>query len=108
MLKSTVRKQHYVPRFYLKLFADVNNKFYLYDFDHSKLLPNPVYYETQCYKKYFYGEDGVWESRLADMEGKWATSIRKAIKNEQLSSDDIWSLKEFVLYQRERTRRNQA
>ena len=103
MSNPTTRRQHFVPRFYLKLFTDENHKFNVYDFKSNKLMPTPVYYETQCYKKYFYGEDGIWESRLSEMERKWAKSINKATSDEPLSSDDIWSLKEFVLYQRQRT-----
>ena len=103
MSNTMTRKQHYVPRFYLRLFADNNNKFSVYDFQNSKILPQPVYYATQCYKKYFYGEDGVWENKLSEMEGKWAQSVNKAISGETLSLVDIRLLKEFVLYQRQRT-----
>lgn len=103
MSNTTKRKQHYVPRFYLKLFADKDNKLSVYDFQSLRVLPNPVYYATQCYKKYFYGEDGVWENKLSEMEGKWARSVNKAINGETLSLDDISLLKEFVLYQRQRT-----
>lgn len=97
------RKQHFVPRFYLKLFADKNNKFNVYDFQQEKIIAKPVYYGSQCYGKYFYGEDGLWETRLSEMEGKWATSVYKAINGEKLSQEDILSLKEFIVYQRQRT-----
>lgn len=97
------RKQHFVPRFYLKLFADKNNKFNVYDFQQEKIIAKPVYYGSQCYGKYFYGEDGLWETRLSEMEGKWATSVYKAINGEKLSKEDILSLKEFIVYQRQRT-----
>ena len=59
------KKQHYVPRFYLKFFADHENKFYAYDFDTNRFIPNRVYYESQCYKKFFYGEDGILEEQLS-------------------------------------------
>ena len=97
------RKQHYVPRFYLKQFADENKKLIAFDFKQGALIEKPVYYATQCYKDYFYGEDGVWENRLADMEGKWSASVYKAIKGEKLNQQDITYLKEFVLFQRQRT-----
>ncbi len=45
------KKQHYVPRFYLKRFTDSENKFYAYDFNAKGLIENRVYYESQCYKK---------------------------------------------------------
>ena len=98
------RKQHFVPKFYLKSFTNENdNKFFAYDFAKSCFLPKPVYYESQCFKEYFYGEDGVWEERLSKMESKWAVAFHKAVRGEPLSGDDISSLKELVLFQRQRT-----
>ena len=100
------KKQHYVPRFYLKFFTDKENKFYAYDFDANRLIPNRVYYESQCYKKYFYGEDGILEEQLSKKEGEWASVCKKAIAGDVLSETDIISLKEFVLYQKQRTNDN--
>ena len=100
------KKQHYVPRFYLKFFTDPDNKFYAYDFETKSLIPKRVYYETQCYKKYFYGEDGILEEQLSNKEGEWATVCKKAIAGDTLCEEDITSLKEFVLYQKQRTNDN--
>lgn len=100
------KRQHYVPRFYLKFFTDPDNKFYAYDFETKKLVPNRVYYESQCYKKYFYGEDGILEEQLSKKEGEWSTVCKKAIVGETLSEADIMLLKEFVLYQKQRTNDN--
>lgn len=100
------KKQHYVPRFYLKFFTDSDNKFNVYDFETKSLIPNRVYYESQCYKKYFYGEDGILEEQLSNKEGEWSTVCKKAIAGDDLSEADITSLKEFVLYQKQRTNDN--
>lgn len=100
------KKQHFVPRFYLKFFADHENKFYAYDFYSNRLIPNRVCYESQCYKKYFYGEDGILEEQLSKKEGEWATVCRKAIAGNVLNDEDIILLKEFVLYQKQRTNDN--
>lgn len=100
------KKQHYVPRFYLKYFTDNENKFYAYDFDMKRLISDRVYYESQCYKKYFYGEDGILEEQLSKKEGKWSTACRKAVAGDALSEADIMLLKEFVLYQKQRTNDN--
>ena len=97
------KKQHYVPRFYLKHFTDSENKFYAYDFNANGLIAKRVYYESQCYKKYFYGEDGVLEDQLSKKESEWATSYKKAIAGEILNDADVMKLKEFVLYQKQRT-----
>ena len=74
---GTKKKQHYVPKFYLKYFADDNNKFFAYDFKSQSLLPDKVFYESQCHKKYFYGEDGILENQLSQKEGEWATACKK-------------------------------
>ena len=100
------KKQHYVPRFYLKFFTDPDNKFYAYDFETKSLIPKRVYYESQCYKKYFYGEDGILEEQLSNKEGEWATVCKKAIAGDTLCEEDITLLKEFVLYQKQRTNDN--
>ena len=105
-MENKKKKQHYVPKFYLKLFADSENKFYAYDFNIRGLLSKRVYYESQCYKKYFYGEDGILENQLSKKEGKWATACKKAIAGEELKDIDFVLLKEFVLYQKQRTASN--
>ncbi len=102
-MKNDKKKQHYVPKFYLKFFADDENKFYVYDFEKKNLLPNRVFYESQCYKKYLYGEDGILESKLSNKEGEWATVCKKAIEKRELLQLDIALLKEFIIYQKQRT-----
>lgn len=100
------KKQHYVPRFYLKFFAGLDNKFYAYDLNSNRIIPDRVHYESQCYKKYFYGEDGVLEEHLSMKEGEWANVCKKAIHGDVLNDVDIMLLKEFVIYQKQRTNDN--
>ncbi len=100
------KKQHYVPKFYLKLFADNENKFYAYDFNKNALMPNRVPCESQCYKRFFYGEDGILENQLSKKEREWSVACKKAIAGNELNDADIKQLKEFVLYQKQRTNDN--
>ncbi len=101
---SETKKQHYVPRFYLKRFANDDNKFFVYNYEKNNLLcVNPVPYESQCYKKYFYGEDGILESLLSEKEGNWATIIDKIVRNIKLSNEEVRMLKEFIIFQKQRT-----
>ena len=67
------------------------------------MLPNPVYYESQCAKDYFYGEDKVLEKQLQNKEGEWSTAFRKIISQKDATKETISLLKEFVVYQRQRT-----
>ena len=87
-MSSVKKKQHYVPRFYLRYFADFDNKFYVYDFSRNGVIPDRVYYESQCFKKFFYGEDGVLEEQLSKKEGEWAKACKKAISSDVLSESD--------------------
>jgi hypothetical protein len=87
----------------MKAFANCENKFYVYKTDKDEMIDIPVFYGNQCQKKYFYGEDGIWENKLALMEQKWAKVIKKIIHEQDLDRDDKQRLKEFAVYQRQRT-----
>lgn len=102
-MSKITKKQHFVPRFYLKRFTNADNMFYAYDYKNGKILPKPVYYETQCYKDYFYGEDGKLEKQLSKKEAHWAATISNIISSDKVTPEQCKILKEFVLYQRQRT-----
>lgn len=100
--KSLARKQHYVPQFYLKRFVDRNGKFSVLDIQEEATHAD-VPYRDQCQKTYFYGEDGKLETRLSSMESEWSTVTSKLINREPVTSDDANLVKQFALYQRQRT-----
>lgn len=96
------KKQHFVPKFYMALFANSNKEFAVYNIE-KRMCAYPVSYKNQCYKDYFYGKDGVWENKLSDLESKWADAFRFALEEKSLSKEQINLLKQFALYQRQRT-----
>lgn len=96
------KKQHYIPKFYMRLFTN-DNKFLAVNNVLTKKIYDRVPYENQCYKDYFYGKDGVLENQLSNMETEWSIIIKKALNKEVLSDNDLNSLKKFALYQRQRT-----
>lgn len=102
MAEAKTKKQHFVPRFYLRLFADNNDRFNVLNINKNVIIPE-VHYASQCYKRYFYGEEEIWEKRLSKLEYKWSITINKVINGETLFDEDIVSLKELVLFQRQRT-----
>ena len=51
------KKQHFVPKFYMSLFANSNKEFAVYNIE-KRMCAYPVPYKNQCYKDYFYGKDG--------------------------------------------------
>lgn len=99
---SEKKRQHYVPKFYMRNFANTNQAFMVYLLEQRKIL-GPVPYKGQCYKDYYYGADGVWENQLSEMEARWGATFKSAIGDGNLSTSDIKLLKQFALYQRQRT-----
>lgn len=96
------KKQHYVPKFYMKNFADFNNKVSVYIIKSKETIPN-IPFDSQCYKDNFYGKDHVLENEFGEREIIWRNIIARIIDNKELSDDDIIQLKRFALYQRQRT-----
>ena len=104
--------QHYVPRFYIKLFSLIKQtkkkekgfaSFYRFS---DGLEKRDIPIESICYKKFFYGEDCSVEHSLAQKEGVWASVFHKLRDSQFTSIDesDIKKLKEFATYQYARTK----
>ena len=63
------KKQHYVPRFYLKLFSNASGKsINLYNIKGNRNIKN-ANLKNQCYEPYFYGENLVIENAFGPLEG---------------------------------------
>lgn len=96
------KKQHYVPKFYMKNFADDRNNVAVYNIKTQKTISD-IPFDSQCYKDYFYGKDRIIEDAFAERETQWSNLLTKIIESKQLSDEDILQLKRFALYQRQRT-----
>jgi len=62
------KRQHFVPRFYLKGFTANSKLINLYNWKRERAIFNASLRE-QCYVDYFYGADGKMESEFAEVEG---------------------------------------
>lgn len=96
------KNQHYVPQFYMKLFADKHGKFNIFNIKSRKKYVD-VPYKNQCQKDYFYGKDLALENKFRDMETEWSIVFDKIIKEDGLSDKDIKTIKQFAVYQSTRT-----
>ena len=96
------KRQHYVPKFYMKAFANQKKQFSVFNIK-DKSTHFPVPYDTQCYANYFYGENAELENRLSILENIWNDSLNSARTNSSLSANDIRRIKEFAVFQRQRT-----
>lgn len=102
------KKQHYVPRFYLKKFSikDQGTHIGLYN-KHSKKFIQHGSLKSQAYENYFYGENGELEEYLSQIEGHVATSMDLLIKTVKLPnrrSADYHHLWIYTFLQASRTK----
>lgn len=102
--------QHYVPRFYMKHFANIKKagtrrekaliSFYQFK---DNLFRKNIPTNSICSEDHFYDKDGKIENTLADMEAGWSKALNNVIDDE-FTIDDIESIREFVIYQISRTK----
>lgn len=96
------KRQHYVPKLYLRNFTVDGKLLSIYNVSQKEMI-SQVPYETQCYKDYYYGKDKLWEKELGALETKWGVVFQRVLANNLLSNDDIYAIKQFALYQLQRT-----
>lgn len=96
------KKQHFIPKTYLKRFSSDGRTFSIMNVKDNTVIEN-VPLSKQCQKNYYYGTDLAWEARLEKLEKNWADVFVKVNKNDYLIEDDIKLLKQFAVYQRQRT-----
>lgn len=108
---KVTKKQHYVPRCYMKNFSIVKisgakekQLIAFYQFD-RELLKENIPTESICYENYFYGEDGKTEKEFATKETEWAKVIRDIVSADtyNLDRNQEYLIKEFATFQHCRT-----
>lgn len=78
------KRQHYVPRLYLEMFAGEDLKAVgVYSIASRRLIPNaPI--KRQAYRNYFYGSDGRAERILSDIESKAGPVLKRIRERHEL------------------------
>jgi hypothetical protein len=104
------KKQHYIPRFYLKYFSNnkANTHIGLYHIATQKLI-READLKNQAYENYFYGKDGKIEDGLAIIESKSSEIFSKIISSHNLPKptvEDYTTILVFSLFQGTRTKSN--
>jgi Protein of unknown function (DUF4238) len=101
------KKQHFVPRFYLKNFSlnSTEKMLGIFNLTHSKFISNGKL-KDQAQKDYFYGRDLIIENALSESEGITAEILRNIINQDSISVislKDSYYLLEFTIFLSERT-----
>lgn len=102
------KSQHYVPRFYLKLFSNNNEGTHigLYNFRNTRFVPAADLRHQAC-RDYFYGKDSNVEDALGVIEGHANLIIKGIIDSKQmpeLKSENYNTIWLFTLIQAYRTK----
>ena len=109
----TKTNHHYVPQFFLRLFASDKHlsehprRIHLFNIKNTFLKEN-VSIKDQCYKRKFYGDADELEDALSEFEGACSWLLSQIIKLERLPPSNLPAyqlLLNFILVQRFRTKR---
>lgn len=102
--KNDKRRQHYVPKFYLRNFSENNKAVGIYLLKIDKIIEHGSINDN-LWQEYFYGEDAVVENKLAEHERIWNEIISFIIKEERLpkTEKDLMWLRYFILISSART-----
>ena len=104
------KKQHYVPKFYLKFFSVANNhkKIKVCIKRTGKIIQNADL-ENQAQEDYFYGKDLEREEWFGNIEDTTSVILKEIIRSKRLpknKSDEYYWIWLFILLQAYRTRAN--
>jgi hypothetical protein len=102
------KKQHYVPKFYLKIFSlkQLNAHIKIFVKSSNKIISKGNL-KNQAYENYFYGKDTDIEKAFSEIEGEVSTIISKIISSKSLpkpNTEDYTSLWLFTFLQDSRTK----
>ena len=89
--------QHFIPKFYLRLFSTNRNSIGTYIFNVDRYVKNASL-DSIGGVDYLYGEDGQIEDWFSEFEGLWNNTIKKIVDNNllQIDNDDYEALLFFI------------
>ena len=78
--------QHFVPKFYLRLFSTNRNSVGAYIFNDDRYVKNASL-DSIGGVDFLYGEDGQIEDWFSEFEGLWNNTIKRIIQTNSLEID---------------------
>lgn len=103
--KKPHKKQHYVPKFYLKLFSQDGKHLGIYNLKSKESFQVPI--KNLCYEKYFYTKNSEFEKALSLIEQKQAETLHKLVNAQDFANfghEDFYFIRSFLLLQSSRTK----
>jgi hypothetical protein len=103
--KKPHKKQHYVPKFYLKLFSQDGKHLWIYNLRSKDSFQVPI--KNLCYEKYFYAKNLEFEKALSRIEQKQAETLHKLVDTQDFANfghEDFDHIRLFLLLQSSRTK----
>jgi hypothetical protein len=102
------KKQHYVPKFYLRFFGNHEKDTHigLYNIPSRKFITEAAI-SSQAYENFFYGKDSEIENALGTIEDQAAKVLKEVIEKKEIpkyKSEEYTTLWLFILLQGTRTR----
>lgn len=91
------KKQHYVPKMYLKKFTDDNLMIDIYRRNDGRLLTKSNY-ESQCQKNYLYSRDIYYEELLGQLESDVKSIIDEIVKTNKFPTIESGKYEIFIYY----------
>lgn len=93
------KNQHYIPKFYLRHFSFRNNKKQIGIYNiKNKIFFQNAKLKSQGSKQFFYGEDGVVEEYLSNIENKLARVIIDVVNQKQIPPKNTTSHINLLLF----------
>lgn len=86
--------QHFVPRLYLKNFADDEGKINILNLKNFEIYSGP--YKSQCQEDYFYGKDLFMERLLGRIENNAKAQIESIVRTSIVNFETLLGF--FVFY----------
>lgn len=98
------KKQHFVPKFYLRNFSSDGKNVNIYHIKCKTLHKSPI--NTTCQESFFYGRDQEFENFLEILDNIHAKIFKEIFKRKTppLSTDEWIGFLQFILVQHNRTR----
>ncbi len=100
------KRQHYVPRIYLRKFSENNATIRVYSIKANRFVAEEASISRQCYANYYYGKDPNIEENLSEVEGAFKKVSDKIIAEHAIpdkKSPDYQVILLYIIFQQSRT-----